>query len=83
VTPATAMLVLYGLVVSLIANLLMLPLAIRGVKRIKPLILQIAALERVQSALGHEIERKYGPNKSKRIAGATLIAIKQAPAGKL
>ena len=71
------------LIISVVLNVILIPLAIRGMKKIKPLVLQIAALEQVQSELGHQIERKWGPKKSKRIAGATLIAIKQAPAGKL
>jgi len=71
------------LLISAIANVIMLPLAIRGTKRIKPLVLQIAALGKVQTELGHQIERKWGPKKSKRIAGATLLAIKAIPTGKL
>jgi hypothetical protein len=71
------------LAVSVIANVIMLPLALRGTKRVRPLVLQIAALEKVQTELGHQIERKWGPKKSKRIAGATLLAVKAAPVGRL
>jgi hypothetical protein len=76
-------LLFYMLVASLVANVLLLPLAVRGLKKVKPLVLQIAALEKVQSELGHQIERKWGPKKSKRIAGATLLAIKAVPTGKV